>query len=182
MRSGGNCYAPCYDLVIGNFWGVLWEKWLLSLLFESLLGGCYWCSSAIICWLPANYLDLGNEAHTSVISPVTRAQCIKPAPCETALTASSSAITSLQWSPLLIRDNWWNRLLCWAVAWLKHSKKNLAANSQEWPCKDIGSDFSPSLQAAGRGICYTLQHRQREKLTFLWLQGDAITWCKPVAY
>lgn len=47
------------------------------------LGGCYLCSSTIICWLPTNYLNSGNETHPSVTSPVTSCQCTKGASCET---------------------------------------------------------------------------------------------------
>lgn len=41
------------------------------------LEGCYWCSSAIKSWLLSNYLNSGNKADPSVISPVTSPWCTK---------------------------------------------------------------------------------------------------------
>ena len=58
----------------------------------SSLGGCYWCSSAIICWLPTNYLNSGNETHPWVISPVTSSRGTKGASCETVLIANNRGI------------------------------------------------------------------------------------------
>lgn len=58
----------------------------------SPLEGCYWCSSAIICWLLSNYLNSGNEAHPSVISPVTSPWCTKGASCETVLIVNRREI------------------------------------------------------------------------------------------
>lgn len=54
-----------------------------------ILGECNWCSSAVICWLPTNYLNSGNETHPSVISPVTSSRCTKGASCETVLIANN---------------------------------------------------------------------------------------------
>lgn len=58
----------------------------------SSLEGCYWCSSAIICWLLSNYLNSGNEAHPSVISPVTSPWCTKGTSCETVVIVNRREI------------------------------------------------------------------------------------------
>lgn len=58
----------------------------------SSLEGCYWCSSGVICWLLSNYLNSGNEAHPSVISPVTRPWCTKGTSCETVVIVNRREI------------------------------------------------------------------------------------------
>lgn len=58
----------------------------------SSLEGCYWCCSAVICWLLSNYSNSGNEAHPSVVSPVTSPWCTKGASCETVLIVNRREI------------------------------------------------------------------------------------------
>lgn len=58
----------------------------------SSLEGCYWCSSAIICWLLSNYMNSGNEAHPSFIFPVTSPWCTKGTSCETVLIVNRREI------------------------------------------------------------------------------------------
>lgn len=115
----------------------------------SSLEGCYWCSSAIICWLLSNYLDSGNEAHPSVISPVTSAWCTKGASCETVVIVKRRGIVLSDNERIAVhfRLEVINEADCCAV-WSHLERRNLSESSPEGQCKDIRSDSSLSLQGA----------------------------------